>query len=160
MKGGWERCSARSRTAPQVGRSTQGEWRRPVFVLDGATWDPKTWILQSKCRVLGVPSAWPGKLQPRVGITIVLPAPSTKFRQKRTGKAAFPECLPLPFICSLSLRAWPRGMETPGPSCPPSAEACCRERCPFRREYPNHRAARLLWRVSCASRCNVAAVSS
>lgn len=53
-----------------------------------------------------------GLLQPRTGITIILPARSIEFSQKHTGKAAFLESLPLPFISSPSTRAAPWGMET------------------------------------------------
>lgn len=85
---------------------------------------------------------------------------SAKFSQKQTGKAALLVSLPLPFICSLSMRALRRGMETSGPSCQSSARGCRTASCPFWREHSSHRAARLLRNASCASLYDVAAVSS
>lgn len=73
-----------------------------------------------------------GLLQPRTGITR-----STEFSQKHTGKAAFLESLPLPFISSLSTRAALWGMETLCPSCPRSAQGCRMESCPFQGKYSN-----------------------
>lgn len=153
-------CGAHSRTEMQVkaGKSAGGEWKRSVFVLDGATCDPKTQTLLSKCRVLCVPSVWPGLLQSMTGITIILPARSTEFSQKHTGKAAFLE--DLPFTSSLSKRATLWGMETPRPSCPPSPQGCRMESCSFQSKYSNRWATRLSRNPSCASLCKVAAVSS
>lgn len=166
-KGGERGSSVFAMQCPQQDGNTspswkehRGRWKRPMFVLDGATCDPKTWTLLSKCSVLGMPSVWPGKLQPRIGITVILPAHSAKFSQKHAGKAALLESLPLPFICRLSMRALRRGMETSGPSSPSSAQGCQMESCPFRGEHSNRRAARLSWNVSCASLYNVAALSS
>lgn len=155
------RCSAHSRTATQVqvGKSTEGDGKDPCLCWMGQPVTQKPELL-SKCSVLGMPSVWPGKLQPRIGITVILPAHSAKFSQKHAGKAALLESLPLPFICRLSMRASRRGMETSGPSSPSSAQGCQMESCPFRGEHSNRRAARLSWNVSCASLYNVAALSS
>lgn len=67
----------------------QGEWKRPVFML--ATHDPKILALLSKCGVLGMPSVWPGKSQPRIEITIILTSHGTKISQKHAGKGALLE---------------------------------------------------------------------
>lgn len=94
VKKGWEeRVISDWDAVPTAGQHhefklerTQDEWERPVFVL--ATCAPKVLTVLSKCRVLGTPSVWPGKLQPTAEITILLPSHGTKTRQKHSGHGA------------------------------------------------------------------------